>query len=53
MTDQITISVNDKKIPLSEFPADIITHAIYGMLQSLKGIDHPIKTISIQIKKEE
>jgi molybdopterin-guanine dinucleotide biosynthesis protein B len=35
---KISIKVNGKQIPLTEFPADFITNTITGMLKSLKGV---------------
>jgi molybdopterin-guanine dinucleotide biosynthesis protein B len=35
----INMRVNEKDIPLSDFPSDIIKNGILGMLKSLKGID--------------
>ena len=52
MSDQVEIRVNEKKIPLSEFPKDIITHTIKGMVETLKGVDTPVKSIQITIEME-
>lgn len=46
----ISITVNGKQIPLSEFPSEIIYSTITGMLSSLKGVNH-IDTVEIQLKK--
>jgi hypothetical protein len=45
----ITIKVNGKNIPLSEFPAEFIKNSICGMLRSLKGVDE-IKTVEIKFQ---
>jgi len=45
----ISLKVNDKYIPLSEFPSEFITHTIIGMIKPLKGVDE-IDTIEIKIK---
>jgi molybdopterin-guanine dinucleotide biosynthesis protein B len=49
-TQKLRITVNGKKIPLTEFPEEFITNTLEGMLRSLKGVDQ-INTISIQLKK--
>lgn len=46
---KIKIEVNGKEIVLSEFPADIITGTLVGMLSSLKGIDQ-INEVAIHLK---
>lgn len=38
----ISIKVNGKQIPLTEFPTEIIKNTIHGMLKSLKGVDEII-----------
>ena len=43
----ITIKVNGKKIPLSEFPAKFIKNSISGMLRTLKDVEE-IKTVEIK-----
>jgi len=45
----LTIMVNGKKIPLTEFPEEIITNTLLGMIQSLKGVEE-IHTVEISIK---
>jgi len=52
MGDQVEIKVNDKKIPLSAFPKDIIMHTIKGLVETLKGVDPPVKSIQITIEIE-
>lgn len=47
---KISIKVNEKQIPLTEFPADFITNTITGMLKSLKGVKD-IKKVEINIEK--
>jgi molybdopterin-guanine dinucleotide biosynthesis protein B len=47
---KLRISVNGKNIPLTEFPEDIITSTLEGMLRSLKGVGK-IETATIQLKK--
>ena len=43
----ITIKVNEKNIPLSEFPAKFIKNSINGMLRTLKDIEK-IETVEIK-----
>lgn len=45
----ISILVNGKTVPLSEFPASIIHNTIVGMVNSLKGVGR-IDDIKIQLK---
>jgi hypothetical protein len=47
--DDITIKVNGKNIPLSEFPAEFIKNSICGMLRTLKGVDE-IKNVEIKFE---
>ena len=48
--EEITITVNGKEIPLTDFPKSIIIKTILGMLQALKGVEE-IKTVEIEIKR--
>jgi hypothetical protein len=50
--EEITINVNGKEVPLTEFPKNIIIKTILAMLQELKGVDE-IKTVEIRIKIEK
>jgi molybdopterin-guanine dinucleotide biosynthesis protein B len=45
----ITLKVNGKEVPLTQFPAEIITQTILGMLKALKGVEE-IKDVEISIK---
>ena len=45
---EISIRVNGKQIPLTEFPSDIIKNTIIGMLKSLKGVDEKIENVEIK-----
>lgn len=47
---EISLKVNGKKIPLTEFPSEFITNTIYGMVKSLKGVDE-VKELELIIKK--
>lgn len=46
MMDDIIVKVNDKQIPLTDFPAEFIKSTILGMLKTLKGVDE-IKKVEI------
>jgi molybdopterin-guanine dinucleotide biosynthesis protein MobB len=46
----LSITVNGKLVPLTEFPEQIITNTIVGMLRSLKGVQD-IREASIQLKQ--
>lgn len=46
----VEIKVDGKKIPLSEFPEEIISNAIVGMVKSLKGVDE-FNKLEILIEK--
>jgi len=45
---EISIKVNGKQIPLTEFPSGIIKNTIIGMLNSLKGVDEKIENVEIK-----
>jgi molybdopterin-guanine dinucleotide biosynthesis protein B len=45
----IILKVNGKEVPLTQFPAEIITQTILGMLKALKGVEE-IKDVEISIK---
>ena len=49
--EEITITVNGKEIPLTDFPKTIIIKTILGMLQALKGVED-VKTVEIKIKRD-
>ena len=36
---KLKIKVNDKNIPLTEFPENFIQNTLFGILKSLKGVD--------------
>jgi len=46
----LIITVNGKVIPLTQFPEQIITNTINGILRSLKGVQN-IKEATIQLKQ--
>ena len=47
--EKISVKINGKEIPLTEFPAEFIANSICGMLRSLKGVDE-IKKVEIQFE---
>ena len=49
--EEITITVNGKEIPLTDFPKAIVIKTILGMLQALKGVAD-VKTVEIKIKTD-
>jgi len=51
LMSDICIKVNGKEVPITEFPSDIISNAICGMIQSLKGVDD-IHSVDIHINRE-
>ncbi len=46
----LSIKVNGQEIPLTEFPAQIISKTILGMLSSLKHVQD-IQTVSLELKR--
>lgn len=46
---EIILKVNGEDVPLTEFPAEIITQTILGMLKALHGVDE-IEEVEISIK---
>ncbi len=48
---KLIVKVNDKIIPLTEFPTEFIQNTICGMLQTLKGVDD-IKKVEIYFDNE-
>ena len=52
MGQSIELKVNGKRIPLTEFPKDVIKSTILGMISSLKGVDD-IDEVSIQISMKK
>ena len=47
---KLKIKVNDKNIPLTEFPENFIQNTLFGMLKSLKGVDE-IENFEINYRK--
>ena len=47
--EKISVKVNGQEIPLTEFPTEIITNTICGMLKSLKDVDE-IKNVEIKFE---
>lgn len=46
----ISVRVNRKEIPLTQFPAQIISNTILGMLESLKNVEN-INEVTIELKR--
>jgi molybdopterin-guanine dinucleotide biosynthesis protein B len=51
-TQHLVVTVNGKNIPLTEFPEQIITHTILGLLGSLKGVKD-IRDVTIELLQEK
>jgi hypothetical protein len=49
--EEIKLKINDKEIPLTDFPKAIIISTILGMLQVLKDVG-VIKSVEINIYKD-
>lgn len=49
-SQRLCITVNGRNIPLTDFPEQIITNTIVGMLSSLKNVQN-IKEVTIQLKR--
>jgi len=47
--EDIVVKVNDKQIPLTEFPAEFIKNTILGMLKTLKGVNE-IEKVEIRFR---
>ena len=47
--ENISIKINGKEIPMTEFPSEFIKNSICGMLKSLKGVDE-IKDVEIKFE---
>ena len=47
---RVSIYVNGKEVPLTEFPASVISNTITGMLSALKGADG-IESVNISLKR--
>ena len=47
--EKISVKVNGQEIHLAEFPTEIITNTICGMVKSLKGVDE-IKNVEIKFE---
>lgn len=46
----LCVKVNGKDVPLTQFPAQIISNTIVGMLGSLKTV-HDIRTVTLELKR--
>ena len=47
--EEMSIKVNGKEIPLTEFPTEIIKSTICGMLSSLKNVEE-IRDVEIKFE---
>jgi len=47
---RVSLYVNGKEVPLTEFPASVISNTITGMLSALKGADG-IESVNISLKR--
>jgi hypothetical protein len=47
--NEVELHINDKKIPLSEFPEQFMKNTLLGMVSTLKGVDDHIETINIVV----
>jgi len=50
--DRLSLYINDKPVPLKEFPLGIITNILTGMAASLRGVDK-VKTIKLFLRKKD
>jgi hypothetical protein len=50
LLQRLNITVNGKNVPLTEFPEQMITNTIVGMLGSLKGVQN-INEVTIELKR--
>jgi molybdopterin-guanine dinucleotide biosynthesis protein B len=50
LLQRLNITVNGKNVPLTEFPEQMITNTIVGMLGSLKGVQD-INEVTIELKR--
>ncbi len=48
--NELKIIVNEKNIPLTDFPEEFIKNTLFGMLKPLKGVDE-IENFEIKFKK--
>ena len=52
MVKKVELTINGKKIPLSEFPEEFIKNTLFGMVSTLKGVDEDIETITLTISEK-
>ncbi len=53
MNPQVELTINGKKIPLTEFPRDFIYNSLIGMVSTLKGVDEEVESLSLTIQKND
>ncbi|MFX0077091.1 MAG: hypothetical protein ACFE96_16725 [Candidatus Hermodarchaeota archaeon] len=47
---EVTLKVNNDKVPLNDFMEDMLKNLLLGYLNSAKGIPEEIKSINVEIK---
>lgn len=50
MVERVELTVNEKKIPLTDFPEEFIKNTLLGMISSLKCVDEQVTSVSLTIK---
>ena len=45
----VSLKVNDEKVPLNDFMEDMLRNLLLGYLNSAKGVPEEIKSISVKI----
>jgi hypothetical protein len=48
---QTELHVNNEKLPLNHFMQEALANMIVGLLQTLKDVNEPEKTVKISIKR--
>lgn len=46
---EVSLKVNDEKVPLNDFMEDMLKNLLIGYLNSAKGIPEEVKTINVKI----
>ena len=47
----VKINLNDKEVPLTIFPVEIIRNTLAGLTSNLKGVEGKLKTLEIKINQ--
>ena len=53
MASHVELTINGKKIPLSEFPKEFIYNSLLGMVSTLKGVDEHVESLTLSIKTKD